>query len=310
MKTVQSCYRYAFAAVLAFTIAGSAFAGRDTPAKPAKGPFDAPTISCAPGSTGASINVTVTAGASGAPAGFSVQWMLASEFNANGGIWPSDSIVDPNLGSFCKASFSGNASGYNYAMAGGQSLTVTVGDTIYDTPGASSACESTPLQCGTAYVFRAFAHATSTQNRSAFSATTSCSTMACDTDPGCTYTQGYWKTHGPIPVGNNSNEWPVAGLTLGSVNYTDLQLLAIFNTPAQGNGLISLAHQLIAAKLNVAAGADDSAAAGAIAAADALIGSLVVPPSGAGSLPSSATSALNATLTSYNEGQIGPGHCQ
>lgn len=271
--------------------------------------MDTPTISCAPGSTGSSINVTVTAGPGGAPAGFSVQYMLLSEFNANGGVWPLDSTVDPSLSSFCKASFSGNASGYNYSLGGGQSMTVTVGDVIYDTPGASSACENTPLMCGQTYVFRAFAHATNTLARSNWSNTTMCSTIACTVDDGCTYTQGYWKTHGPIPTGNNSNEWPVTSLTLGNVTYTDLELLAIFNKPAQGNGLISLAHQLIAAKLNVADGANDSAAAAAIAGADALIGNLIVPPVGTGSLSAGTTSALTGTLTQYNEGAIGPGHC-
>ena len=73
--------------------------------------------------------------------------------------------------------------------------------------------------------------------------------------------------------------------------------------------MIALAHQLIAAKLNVANGADDTAVAGYIAAADALIGGLVVPPVGSGSLPSSQTSALTEALRKYNEGDIGPGHC-
>jgi hypothetical protein len=273
------------------------------------GVISTPTVSCAPGSTPASINVTVTAGASGLPAGFSVQWMLASEFIANGSVWPSDSYVDPNVSSYCKASFSGNASGYNYALKAGFSKTVTVGDVIYDTPGASSACANIPLECDKAYVFRAFGHATSTLNRSDWSNTTTCSTAPCTTDDGCTYTQGYWKTHGPIPTGNNTNQWAVTSLTLGTVSYTDLELQAIFNTPAAGNGLISLAHQLIAAKLNVASGADDSAIAATIAAADALIGGLVVPPVGSGSLSNASTSALNGTLTSYNEGTIGPGHC-
>ena len=269
-----------------------------------------PTIACATGSTPSSINVTVTAGSTGLPAGFSVQWMLESEFIANGGIWPSDSYVDQNVSSFCKASFSGNASGYNYAIGAGGSMTVTLGDVIFDTPGASSECENVPLQCGQNYVFRAFGHATSSLNRSAWSSTTTCATGACSVEAGCTYTQGYWKTHGPVPTGNNTNQWAVTGLILGSVNYTDLELQSILDTPAQGNGLISMAHQLIAAKLNVAAGADDSAIAGAIAAADALIGSLVVPPVGAGSLSPGATSALNTALTNYNEGATGPGHCQ
>src|SRR6185436_1929062 len=221
-----------------------------------------------------------------------------------------DSVVDPSFSSFCKASFSGNASGYNFAIRAGMGKTVTVGDVIFDTPGASSACSNTPLSCGQTYAFRAFAHATSTLGRSEFSNTTSCSTIACTSDSGCTYTQGYWKTHGPIPTGNNGNEWPVSSLDLGSVTYTDLEMLSIFNTPAAGNGLISLAHQLMAAKLNVADGADDSAIAGTIAAADTLIGSLVAPPVGAGSLSNSATSALVGALTNYNEGATGPGHCQ
>ena len=271
--------------------------------------YDTPAISCAPGSTGSSIKVTVTAGPSGAPAGFSVQWMLQSELDANGGMWPLDSYVDASLGSFCKASFSGKASGYNYAVGAGQSSTVTVGDVIYDTPGASSACENTPLNCGERYAFRAFAHATNTLGRSAFSNTTTCSTIACTTDDGCTYTQGYWKSHGPIPLGNNSNQWPVTSLTLGGTTYSDLDLLSILNTPGAGNGLITLAHQLIAAKLNVANGANDSAIAATIVAADALIGTRIVPPIGTGSLSNGSASSLIAPLTSYNEGATGPGHC-
>lgn len=105
------------------------------------------------------------------------------------------------------------------------------------------------------------------------------------------------------------NEWPVAGLTLGNVAYTDLQLQAIFDTPAAGNGLIALAHQLIAAKLNIANGANGSSIAAAIAAADALIGNLVVPPVGGGSLSNASTSALRNALADFNEGTTGPGHC-
>jgi hypothetical protein len=100
----------------------------------------------------------------------------------------------------------------------------------------------------------------------------------------------------------------VNDLTLGTVNYTEAQLLQILNQPAQGNGLVIVAHQLIAAKLNIANGADPTDAAQAIADADAMIG-LVIPPIGSGYLPSSQTSDLTETLTEYNEGTIGPGHC-
>jgi len=71
-----------------------------------------------------------------------------------------------------------------------------------------------------------------------------------------------------------------------------------------------LAHQLIAAKLNIAKGANGSAVAQAITDADNLIGGLMIPPVGNGYLTASATSALTTTLTNYNEGATGPGHCQ
>jgi len=101
----------------------------------------------------------------------------------------------------------------------------------------------------------------------------------------------------------------VNDLTLGTVNYTEAELLQILDQPAQGNGLVILAHQLIAAKLNIANGADPTDAAQAIADADAMIGGLVIPPIGGGYLPTSQTSDLTETLTEYNEGTKGPGHC-
>src|SRR3989344_377587 len=59
----------------------------------------------------------------------------------------------------------------------------------------------------------------------------------------CTLTQGYWKNH--------PDSWPVSSLILGTTVYTKAQLLTIFGQPVAGNGLVSLAHQLIAAKLNI-----------------------------------------------------------
>jgi hypothetical protein len=94
------------------------------------------------------------------------------------------------------------------------------------------------------------------------------------------------------------------------VTYSDLELQSIFDTPAAGNGLISLAHQLISARLNIANGADGSSITATLAAADALIGGLTIPPVGGGSLPNSATSSLTTTLNNYNNGLIGPGHCE
>jgi hypothetical protein len=270
--------------------------------------IDTPTVTCA-SSTEVSISLQVCAasgtGATGLPAGFSIQWMTAADYAANGGWYVSDDLR------LCKASFSGNASLSRYNLLPGQCVIVNVGELLFDN-GASSNCIGA-LACGTSYVFRVFGHATSALNRSDFTANQTCSTLACSCPqpPNCTLTQGYWKTHGPegCVAGNNTNEWPVTSLTLGTVTYTDLELCSILNTPAAGNGLIVLAHQLIGAKLNVAKGADVTAVTQAIADADALIGGLVIPPVGTGSLAASATSTLTGVLTSYNEGAIGPGHC-
>jgi len=140
-----------------------------------------------------------------------------------------------------------------------------------------------------------------------------CATLDCGHSASCTFTQGYWKTHGIAPKGNNAYAWPDAakasGLQLGSISYTSADLLSILNQPAAGNGLIALAHQLIAAKLNVAAGADPTAIAADIATSDALIGSRVIPPLGGGYIAPSLTSGLVGILSSYNEGATGPGHC-
>jgi len=135
----------------------------------------------------------------------------------------------------------------------------------------------------------------------------------CKEEPrvGCTLTQGYWKTHGPTPTGNNSNNWPVFTMTLGSVVYTQAEWQSILNVPVRGNGLISLAHQLIAARLNIASGASGATIATTLSDADALIASKKVPPIGDGFLSPSSVSSLVDKLTKFNEGTLagGPAHC-
>jgi cysteine-rich repeat protein len=117
----------------------------------------------------------------------------------------------------------------------------------------------------------------------------------------CTYTQGYWKNH--------PNDWPVTSVRLGNIDYSQSELLDIFHTPVTGNGLISVSHQLIAAKLNIASGANPAALGSAIASTDTMIGMLVVPSVGLGALAPEQTSDLNDQLDDFNTGAIGPGHC-
>jgi len=131
--------------------------------------------------------------------------------------------------------------------------------------------------------------------------------ICCNDEPddGCTLTQGYWKNH--------PEEWSTRELTLGATTYTQTELLAIMNRAVKGDASVKLAHQLIAALLNQASGAsgDDGAIDAAQnwmtahADADGLL------PYGTSNRSAAAADAndLNDQLTSFNEGDTGPGHC-
>jgi hypothetical protein len=247
------------------------------------------------------VRLTVTAGASGAPGGFTVWWMKRADFDANGSQWfPAGGSVYQLEASFQGTPtlnlFPGDAA--TFLLGPGEVSTVECGD-LFDETGVTH--YSDMLDPGTEYVYAAFANEASGWEQSALSATVYTTTGI---NPNCT--QGYWKTHGPPPcqTGNNSNDWPTNSLTLGTVNYTDAELCAILQTPAGGNGLISLAHQLITAKFNLLLGADASCVSADVAAADALIDGLVVPPVGGGFLDPSSTSGTTQNLDDYNNGLL------
>jgi hypothetical protein len=82
-------------------------------------------------------------------------------------------------------------------------------------------------------------------------------------DPPCPLTKGFWKNH--------PGSWPVEELTLGCREYTKDELLALLLRPARSNVSTALAHQLIAARLNLEAGSDPSPVEETIARADALL---------------------------------------
>ena len=107
-------------------------------------------------------------------------------------------------------------------------------------------------------------------------------------------------------------------MTLGTAPpYSQAQLLQIFDEPPGGgsaaNGLVTLAHQLITAKLNVVNGATTPpGVANDITIADNLIGNKVVPPVGTGYLAPGDVSDLVVSLTAYNDGRAAGGspHCE
>lgn len=261
-------------------------------AQGSKDPFSTPSIDDT-AATETTITIEVCAGDTGAPAGFSLQWKTKESHAATG--WSSETLDD------CAASFSGTPAGSIFSLKAGECVFVTAG-ALEPELGLSfqDGCND-GLVCGTEYAFRAFAHGDAAHGRSEFTPTLIASTAACDA--GCTYPHGHWKSG----VG-----WPVSSLMLGTRLYTQAELASILNQPVMGNGCVSLAYQLITAKLNIANGADPTDAGAAIAAADALIGNLVVPPivPGTCSKPPSATNPLKNLLEAYNTGVTGPGLCE
>jgi len=238
------------------------------------------------------IDLDVTAGASGAPNGFVIQWMKKADFLALG--WPATE-VDPSA---VVCDFTGDPSlnpdsrSASFQLAPNGVIQVQMGD-LFDETGIYSGDYLDALAPGE-YAFRVWAEGDDAAGVA--SSTPSQTIFASTSVPECT--QGFWKTH--------PEAWPVGctPMNLGTVSYTKTELLAIFNTPANGNGLISLAHQLIATKLNICNGSNPTNIAATVAAADAQIGGLVVPPSGSGFLTPGSTSGNTNTLDDYNNGII------
>lgn len=113
---------------------------------------------------------------------------------------------------------------------------------------------------------------------------------------GGTGTLGYWKNHPTM--------WPVTNITIGGVTYTEAQAIAILQTAPKGDMSYILAHQLIAAKLNVKMGNDASCVDGAIHDADSW---MVLHPVGSGVKSGAAAvtgNSLSQTLDNYNNGKL------
>lgn len=140
---------------------------------------------------------------------------------------------------------------------------------------------------------------------------------------GCTLTIGYWKTHAG-GVGMNADKvTPLLPQSLGTSGGTKsiqvntaalaVQLLSFKgsnNVFDAANGINKLYAQLLAAKLNLANGADGSIVTATITAADAFLASN-------NSLSWSSLSKTQKNqvlgwltiLDNYNNGLVGPGHC-
>jgi hypothetical protein len=140
---------------------------------------------------------------------------------------------------------------------------------------------------------------------------------------GCTLPTGYWKTHADPSSPRTNNDYtlellaaqPNGTIWLGTLNgaksvaVTSSNVVSILKFDGS-NGIKKLQAQLLAAKLNIANGADVSAVQSTISAAD-----LFLAQNGANGWDNlskakkqQVLSWMN-TLDRYNNGLIGPGHC-
>lgn len=136
---------------------------------------------------------------------------------------------------------------------------------------------------------------------------------------GCTLTQGYWKTHsqlGPAPY--DSDGWGALGDFDGDATneeegedweHAGIDWYTAFWTPPKGGNLwYKLAHQFQAAYLNVQNGADDSALGDVLADAEDWLWANS-PEDKIKGKDAKEANKWHGMLASFNEGDIGPGHC-
>jgi hypothetical protein len=120
--------------------------------------------------------------------------------------------------------------------------------------------------------------------------------------PPCPRSQGYWKNHAAA--------WPVDSLAIGAETYAKAELLVLLRTPPRGDASMILAHQLIAAKLNVANGSDTAPIAAALADADSLLSAQpgTLPYRVRSSTPEGhSMTAIATVLDEYNNALLTPG---
>ena len=134
-------------------------------------------------------------------------------------------------------------------------------------------------------------------------------TMNCIKAPSCTLTQGYWKNHEsawPAPYSPTA-QWLNATHKVNGVTWEDLMGMSV----AGGNSYMQLAHQWIAASLNLA-GATSSNAAVASAMSQGGAWLLANTPAITNAVPNmknAQATAWASTLDDFNNGKLGTPHC-
>jgi hypothetical protein len=143
-------------------------------------------------------------------------------------------------------------------------------------------------------------------------------TTVKEEDPGCTLTQGYWKTHSIYgPASKPDDTWIEVGGPDANFYLSNQTWIEVFNTSVSGNSYYQLAHQYMAAYLNMLNGAMvPSEVQDALDNATSIFESKTPDNFAKVKGKTLATNeevsqmvTLASILGSYNEGIIGPGHC-
>jgi len=136
-------------------------------------------------------------------------------------------------------------------------------------------------------------------------------TVACEV--GCTLTQGYWKTHSELGPAPYDPAWGNLGALEEQTPFflSGNTWYGVFWTAPAGNVYYNLAHQYMAAKLNILDGASTTPAVDAsITVAETLFGTTTPAQTAKIKNPDRQVwVALASILDQYNNGYIGPGHC-
>jgi hypothetical protein len=143
-------------------------------------------------------------------------------------------------------------------------------------------------------------------------------TPACPT--GCTLTIGYWKTHAGFTGRNADRVTELLPQSLGTAGgartiqvTTATQAVGVLGMDLYGapsNGITKLYAQMLAARLNIARGADGSAVSGPMTAANAFLATR--GHADWASLTRAQRDQVLSWMTAfdnYNNGLTGPGHC-
>lgn len=130
-------------------------------------------------------------------------------------------------------------------------------------------------------------------------------------DPGCTLTIGYWKTHSALGPAAYDPTWDAKAGGDAIFMGTSKTYMQALQTEPKGNAYYILAHQYIGAELNTLAGAAvpaevSEAMADATALLDKYKSTMDIPKRTA---DRTTAIALADILDDYNNGLIGPGHC-